>query len=48
MFVRVKKKAPKEYYKQLIRDFEKCKINLSEEQLKFVIEMKNKKDERSK
>ena len=48
MFVRVKKKAPREYYEQLIRDFERCKINLNAKQLKYVFDMLHKKDERSK
>ena len=46
MFVRVRKKAPREYYYKLILDYQACRINLSEEQLRFVIEMKNKKDNR--
>ena len=48
MFVKVRKKAPKEYYYQLILDFQACRINLSEKQLRFVLDMYNKKDERKK
>lgn len=48
MFVKVRKKASKEYYYQLILDFQACRINLSEKQLKFVLDMYNKKDERKK
>ena len=48
MYIRVRKKAPREYYVQLIRDYEHCRIDLNQKQLEFVLEMKNKKDERSK
>lgn len=47
MFVKVKKKAPKEYYYQLILDFQACRIQFrNDEDLRFTIAMKNKKDER--
>lgn len=46
MFVKVKKKAPKEYYEQLIRDYEHCRIDLNQQQLDFVLDMKTKKDNR--
>ena len=48
MFVKVKKKQPKEYYRQLIRDFEACRNELDPERLRLAIALKNKKDERKK
>ena len=46
MFVKVKKNQPKEYYKQLIRDFEACRNELDPERLRLAIALKNKKDNR--
>ena len=46
MYIRVRKKASKEYYYQLILDYQACRIDLNEKQLRFVIEMNNKKDNR--
>jgi hypothetical protein len=44
MFVKVKENQNKEYYEDLIRKFVNGQINLSNDKVKQVIELKNKKN----